>query len=223
MNQMSKPQKAYVAALWDGVEKKLEKRQRRAARFFAPHFIARGLDPYGVDDASLGAIVAALPDDAARAFFKQPDANNRYAANSFIRALADIEQRAHLGLPPLTEIPALDAEARANKKAFEGRFAAELKGLFLNYRLPDVHANAQMRAKLAAKGRAVITEGNQYRITNGLFNAFAIVADAIGAPDQAGRTLRRDGAAGHHPSGESRHIGTRDRDGASALRACPGA
>jgi hypothetical protein len=184
MKHFPNPQKQDVAAPWSAVTPVGDKRQRRVMRFFEPHFVARDIGPLDVDDATLRAIVAALPVNAAKTFFKQPDANNRYAANSFVRALADIERRAHFGLPQLTEIRPLNAEARADKAAFEARFAAQLESLFINYRLPNAHANAEMRAKLAAKGRAVITESNKYQVTNGLFNAFAIVATAIGAPDR---------------------------------------
>lgn len=184
MNQMSKRQKVDVAAQWRAIRKKFGKRQHRAACFFEPHFIARGVGPYGLDDATLRAIVAGLPDEVAKAFFKQPDARTRYAANTLVRALVEIEHSAHLGLPRLTEIPALDAEARANKKAFEARFADDLAGFFLDYRLPDVHKTEATRAKLAAKGQAAISTANKNKITNGLFNAFKIVSVAIGAPDR---------------------------------------
>jgi len=178
------PQKQEVAAPWRAVVPYGDKRQRRVMRFFEPHFVARGVGPLDVDDARLRALVASLPVDAAKAYFKQPDANNRYAANSLIRAFVAIEARAHLGLPRLTEIPALNAPARANKKAFEACFAAELKGFFLNYRLPDVHKTEATRAKLAAKGGAAISTANKNETVNGLFNAFNIVSDAIGAPDR---------------------------------------
>ncbi|MDI9849536.1 hypothetical protein QM467_15885 [Rhodoblastus sp. 17X3] len=174
MNQIQNPEKlgnVDLAQQWDDVVKKGTKRQRRILRFFKLYFIERGVAPSEVDAALLSNILAALPEDAAKAYFRQPDMIARYAANALIHALADIRKRTGMDLPLLDAIPSVDAQAEADRAAFEKRFAVELAALFKTYRLPAIHATEAMLEKIAQKGRVPISEENRNGIINGLVNA----------------------------------------------------
>lgn len=187
MTQIPNPKKLGNVDLtqqWDDVVKKGTKRQRRILRFFTLYFIERGVAPSEVDTALLSKVLAALPEDAAKAYFRQPDMIARYAANALIHALADIRKRTSMDLPQLDEIPGVDAQADADRAAFEVRFAAELAALFKTYRLPAVHATEAMLEKIAQNGRVPISEANKNGIINGLVNTKNYLAAANFAIDR---------------------------------------
>ena len=184
MTTNHKTPKETLEARWSDAIEFGTKRQLRVLRFFAPFFIARGIDRRDVDDTNLREIVESLPVDAAKKYFKQPDMTTRYAANAFIKAFADIATRARVSLSGLALMPGIDAQARAAKDEFEIRYTGELEQLFGFYRLPAIHATETTLAKIAAKGRLVISSANREGIVNGLFNAANIVTAAIGARER---------------------------------------
>lgn len=180
---MTNPETELIASRWRQMILAGSKRQRRLFRFFEPYFVERGVDPIGINEATLKEILDALPDDAAKSYSKQPDMSNQNAANAFIYAIADIETRICIGLPRLSPIAGPMSVASVAKEAFKTRFAQELNGIFVFYRLPEIHANENAVANLQKLGREIISTQNKAGIINGLFNAFNVVAKAIGAPD----------------------------------------